>query len=176
MPTMLASSRPHVWSQNTSYTGVTGQHSENNYSSIARHFGMENQLFEKMEILSKMHQKNLKQFDRNKRKMEQSLTAYTEKLKHANKERLNMNISRRLKDIPEVDSAKSSILLSEKHQADKSDESFSSDALHRPRRHLSPIRVKRPERKMTFNGRDNVVALDQMKARFRWTFFLRSSS
>ena len=177
MAIALATSRPHVWSQNTNNPGAIGLHSENNYSSLARNCSFEHQMLNIMDAIGKIHRKDMRQFDRSRRKLEQSLLAYSEKMKPSNKDRIALSISRRLNDIPEVDSATSTRSKSEGSQNfDPNSFSFSSGHSTTPmalyesnplNRYISPIKARRPSRKMTFSGADNPAELELLKARMR---------
>lgn len=84
----LRITRPHVWSHNTSYVGASGKHSENSSGARARNTIIDNRLIKVVSVLKEMERKEFQQIEKSKREIQNSMLAYTERVKQINANRL----------------------------------------------------------------------------------------
>ena len=80
--------RPLVWSQNTSYTGAAGVHSEVSRKAKAIQVTGQRQLHSNLSTIHSIHKKELRSLNHHRKSLETSMLAYTQKMRRISSERL----------------------------------------------------------------------------------------
>ncbi|OWF39020.1 uncharacterized protein LOC110465578 [Mizuhopecten yessoensis] len=162
---LLAGGKPTAWTHNTSYVGVSRIHSETSPPALGRRRKEDREFKEILGAIENMHRKDMQSFNTNRKYLEKSMLAYSERMRELNKGRRSLPViitpasgekpvlpkkfSNTIR--PDVASPASDLLGSSR-------ESFmsSNGHLHSPlhsQRKLSPISISRNHiRKMTFHG------------------------
>ncbi|XP_069138236.1 microtubule-associated protein 1B-like [Argopecten irradians] len=164
---LLAGGKPIAWNHNTSYVGVSGVHSENSPPSIGRRRKEDREFKEILGAIENMHRKDMQSFTTNRKHLEKSMLAYSERMREINKGRRSLPViitpasgekpvlppPKKFSNIvrPDVASPSSDLLGSSREES-----LLSANHLHSPLnspRKLSPISISRNRnRKMTFHG------------------------
>ena len=98
--------RPNVWSHNTNYVGAVGLHSENSSKAKARRTSIDNRLNKVISILEDMERKEYQQLEKSRKDIQNSMLAYTEKVRKIN--------SKKLKSLSPINSASNKGSLSDR--------------------------------------------------------------
>ncbi|XP_033749350.1 uncharacterized protein LOC117334040 [Pecten maximus] len=163
---LLAGGKPIAWNHNTSYVGASGVHSENSPPAIGRRRKKDNDFKELLGAIENMHRKDMQSFTTNRKYLEKSMMAYSERMREINKGRRSLPViitpasgekpvlppPKRFSNTirPDAASPASDLLGSSRESL------LSGNYLHSPHnspRKLSPISITRNRnRKMTFHG------------------------
>lgn len=150
--------RPSVWSEYTSYSSVAGLHSETSHRSLARKNNFDKQCINDLTVIEGAHKKDMKNFDKSKREMEQSMLAYSEKMREINRQRNSLPILPSLqpakfwpvgndREISRSVSSEKMMMLEEDNISVKNSAETKESC-----RKLTPIIFRSNNRKMTYHG------------------------
>ncbi|XP_060076723.1 DNA ligase 1-like [Ylistrum balloti] len=162
---LLGGGKPIAWNHNTSYVGASGLHSENSPPAIGRRRKEDHDFKEILTTIENMHRKDMQSFTTNRKYLEKSMLAYSERMREINKGRRSLPViitpasgekpvlpkkfSNTIR--PDVASPASDLLGSSRDSVISGNFHLHSP-LHSPRK-LSPMSHSRNRnRKMTFHG------------------------
>lgn len=92
--------RHKVWSLYTNYPSAVGLHSEVSKNAVAMHSSTMNELSRTCVQIENMHRREMRVFRNDKKHLEKSMLAYSERMKRISRERLNQGLIKpgRIKD------------------------------------------------------------------------------